>query len=73
MEDIYSGLIFQHSLANILTVSQRFVKLLHLPTKPRGLVGQFPNGQKGNKEAYGSIDDFLHQLKEDIGEAIATR
>ena len=49
MEVIYSGLVCQHALANILNVSQRFVKLLHLPTKPHGNVGQFPNRQKGNK------------------------
>ena len=34
MKDRYSGLIFQHALANILNVSQRFINLLHRPTKP---------------------------------------
>ena len=41
--------------------------------KPHGIVGQFPNIYKGNKEAYDSIDDFLNRLKEDIGEPIVTR
>ena len=47
--------------------------MIHQPTKPHGLVGQFPNKQKGNKEAYDYIDDFVHRLKEDIGETIVTR
>ena len=72
MEDRYIGLICQHSLEDILNVSQMFIKLLHQPTKPPGIVGNFPNRQKWNKEAYDSVDDFLHQLKEDIGEPIAT-
>ena len=42
-EDRYSGLIYQHALANILNVSQRFIKLLHQPTETNGLVGQFSN------------------------------
>ena len=67
IEDRYSGLIFQHDLANILNLSQIFVKLLHQPTKPHGLVGQFPNRHKGNKEACGSIDSFFRQLKYYIG------
>ena len=46
MEDRYIGLIFQHALEEILNVSQSFVKLLHQPTKPHGLVGKFPNRQK---------------------------
>ena len=37
------------------------------------LIGQFTNIQKRNKETYDSIDDFIHQLKEDIGEPISTR
>ena len=41
--------------------------------KQHGPVGQFPNRNKGNKEAYDSIDDFINQLKEDIGETIAIR
>ena len=69
----YIGLIRQHALANILNLSQRFIKLLHQPMKPHGLVGNFTNKQKGNKEAYDPIDAFLHKLKEDIGETIATR
>ena len=73
IEDSYSGLICQHSLVNILNVSQRSIKLLHQPMKPHGLVGNFTNKQKGNKEAYDPIDAFLHKLKEDIGETIATR
>ena len=72
MEDRYSGLICQHALANILNVYQRFIKSLHQPTKPHGLVGQFPNIQNGNKESCDSIDAFLHQLKEVIGDPIAT-
>ena len=62
-KDRYSSLIFQHTLENILNVSKRFIKLLHQPTKPHGLFRQFPNKQKRNKEAYDSIDAFLHQLK----------
>ena len=69
----YSGLICQHSIENILNISERFVKSPHQPTKRHGLVGQFPNRQKGKKEAYDSIDDFLHILKEDIGEPITKR
>ena len=46
MEDRHSGLIFQHSLANILYVSQRFIKLIQQPKKPHLLVGHFPNRQK---------------------------
>ena len=38
--------------------------------KPHRLLGQFPNRQKEKKEAYDSIDDFIHQLKDDIGENI---
>ena len=72
IEDRYSGLICQHYLANILNVSQRFIKSLHQPTETNGLVGQFPNRQKGKKEAYDSIDNFIRQLKEDIGEPITT-
>ena len=49
IEERYSGLICQHFLSNILNVSQRFIKSLHQPTRPHGLVGQFPNIQKGNK------------------------
>ena len=52
MEDINSGLICQHALANILNVSQGLIKLPHQPTKPHGLVGQFFNRQKGNKQEY---------------------
>ena len=73
MEGRYSGLIYQNSLANILNLPQRFIKFLHQQTKPHKLVGQFPNKQKGNKETYDSIDDFLHMLKDYIGEPIATR
>ena len=64
MEDRYSGLICQHALANILNVYQRFIKSLHQPTKPHGLVGQFPNIQKVSKEVYDYIDAFLRRLKE---------
>ena len=71
MDNRYSGLIFQHALANILNVSQRFIKSLCQPTKPYGHVGQFPNRQKWNKEAYDYIDYFIHQWKEDIGKPIA--
>ena len=46
--------------------------MLQQPTKPHEIVGHFPNRQKGNRLAYDSIDDFLHQLKEGIGEPIAT-
>ena len=73
MEDRYSGFIWQPALSKILNVYQRFTKLLHQPTRPHGIVGQFPNRNKGNKEAYDYIDDFLHRLKEDIGEPIVTR
>ena len=73
MEDRYSGLICQHSLANILYVCQRLIKLLHQPTKTHGSVGQYPNRHNGNKEAYDSINTFLHRLKNDIGVPIATR
>ena len=31
------------------------------------------NRHKGNKEAYDPIDDFIHRLKENIGEPIVTR
>ena len=51
MEDRYSGLICQHSLGNILNLSQRFIKSLHQPKNPHGFFGQFPKRQKGNKEA----------------------
>ena len=71
IEDRCSGLVFQYSLANILNLFQRFIKLLHQPMKPHGLIDQFPNRQKGNKESYYSIDDFLHRLKDYIGETIA--
>ena len=43
IEDRYSGLICQHALANIINLSQRFIKSLHQPTKPHGLVDKFPN------------------------------
>ena len=43
MDYRYIGLIFQHLLANIINVSQLFIKLLHQPTKPHGLVGHFTN------------------------------
>ena len=43
IEDRYSGLIYQHTLENILNVSQEFTTSLHQPTKSHGLVGQFPN------------------------------
>ena len=55
-----------------MNVFQRFIKSLHQQTKPHGLVGQFTNIQNGNKESYDSIDAFLHQLKEVIGDPIAT-
>ena len=58
-----NGLICQHALENILNISQRFIKLLNQPTKPHGLVGQFPYREKENKEAYDSIDNFLHRYK----------
>ena len=73
MEDIYSGLIFQHALANILNLSQIFIKSLHQSTKQHRLVGRFTNIQKGNKEAYDSIDYFLRRLKDDIGKPILKR
>ena len=40
--------------------------------KSHGIVGWFPDIHKGNKEVYDSIDAFIHQLKEDIGETIST-
>ena len=46
IEDRYSGLICQYALANILNLSQGFIKLLHQPIKPHRLDGQFPNKQK---------------------------
>ena len=73
MEDRYSGLICQHDLENILNEFQRFIKSLHQPKKPHRLVGQFPNIKKGNKQVHDSIDTFIRQLKDDIGENIATR
>ena len=73
MKDRYSGFICQHSLANILYVSQRFIKLLHQPTKPLELVVLFTKRQRGNKDAYNYLDTFLHQIKADIGEPISTR
>ena len=73
MEYRYIVLIFQHALEDILNVSQRFTNLLHQPTKPQGIVGQFTNRPKGNKEAYNYIDAFIHRLKEEIVEPIATR
>ena len=73
MEDICSVLICQSALANILNVYQRFIKSPPQPKKTRGLVGQFPNRQKVNKEVYDNIDDFLHKLKEYLGESITTR
>ena len=72
IEDIYIDHICQHALENILNVSKKSIKSLHQLTKPHELVGQFPNRHKGNKEAYDSIDYFLHQLKEDNDEPIAT-
>ena len=60
IEDRYSGLICQHALENILNVSQRVIKSLYKPTKSHIIVGNFPNRKKGNKEAYDSIDYFLH-------------
>ena len=72
IEDRYSGIIFQNDLANILNVSQRFIKLLHQLTEPHRLVGKFPSRQNGNKELYNSINAF-DKLKEDISEPIATR
>ena len=68
IKDIYSGFKCQNALVNILNVSQMSVESLRQPTKPRILVGQFPNRLKGNKEAYDSIDAFIHQWKEYIGE-----
>ena len=73
IEDRYRGLIYQHALENILNVFQWFIKSLHQPTKSHGLVGQFPNRQKGNKEVYDYFNAFIHQLREDIGEPITTR
>ena len=72
-EGRYSGIICHHYLANILNIYQSFIKSLHQPTKPHSLFGQFPKRHKGNKEAYDSIDDFTHLLKDNIGETIATR
>ena len=43
------------------------------PKKTCGILSQFPNRQKGNKESYDYIGAFIHQLKEYIGEHIATR
>ena len=63
----------QHALTKILNLSQRFIKSLHQPTKPHGLVGKFPNRKKGNKEVHDSIYAFIDWLKEDIDEHIATR
>ena len=73
MDDRHSGLICQHALANIVNVSERFIKSLHQQTKPHVLFGRFPNRQKGNKEVYGYILGFTCRLKEDIGEPTATR
>ena len=57
-----------------LSKYSKFISKFHqvaTPTqKPHGLVGQFPNRHKGNKESYDSIDAFIYQLKEDIGEPI---
>ena len=61
-----SSQIFQNEPKN-------FIKLLHQPTKTHDLVGQFPSIQKGNKEAYDSIDALLCRLKEYIGKHIVTR
>ena len=72
-EYIYSGLICQHALEDIIHVSQRFIKLLHQPAKPHKIIGEFTNSQNGNKESYDYIDDFLSLLKEDIDEPITTR
>ena len=47
--------------------------MLYQPTKPHGIVGQFPNRYNRGKYAYDLIDAFLHQLKEDIGEPVETR
>ena len=73
VEDIFSVLTCQHAFVDILNVSQRFIKSLDQPTKSHGLVGLFTNRQTGNKEAYGILDDFLHQLKGGIVEPITTR
>ena len=73
MEDRYSDLICKHVLTNIINVSQMFIKSLQHPTKPQGLVGQFPNIYKGNKEGYDYIDAFICRLKDNIGEPISTR
>ena len=49
IEYICSGIICQHDLTNIINIYQGFIKLLHQPTKPHILVGQFPNKLKENK------------------------
>ena len=49
IEDRYSGLIFQHYLANIINVSQGFIKLIHKPTKPHGIIGNFTRRQNINR------------------------
>ena len=63
IEDRYSGLICQHVIANILNISQGSMKSLHQPAKTHRLLGHFLNRHKVNKEAYDSIDAFIHQLK----------
>ena len=51
MEDIYSGLIYQHSLANILNVSQSFIKLLHQSKKHADVLVVFLTDIIGTKKS----------------------
>ena len=69
MEDRYSGL----KIPTRPCKYSKCISKVHQPTKPHGLVGQFPNTQKVNKEAYDYIDYFPNKLKEYICEPIATR
>ena len=43
IDDRYSSLVCQHSLENIINVSQIFIKLVHQPTKPHAIVSKVPN------------------------------
>ena len=49
IEDIYSGIIFQYALANILNVTLRFIKSLHQPKKLHRIFDMFTNRNKENK------------------------
>ena len=46
IKDIYSGLICQLAVVNIIYIYISFINFIKQPTKPHGIIGQFPNRQK---------------------------